>query len=169
MKLGDHRKKQAAQASKSVITGKVNAVQTFKSPLLKSLLDRKYIYGPAVLAVILGAVLFLWHPWRQSAEINPAMTTRVLDIPESEIGYPGLSGDGNWAAFPGKDAGGNWRVYFMNTGGGEPKAITSDSIAGLSSVDVSFDGSRVAYDATMPGANQQRNIYLTSSLGGERN
>jgi len=93
------------------------------------------------------------------------MTTRVLDIPLTDIGYPGLSGDGNWAAFPAKDAGGNWHVYFMNTSEGEPKAITTDSMNSMGSADVSLDGSRVVYVGGFPGSNRP-DLFLTSALGG---
>ena len=127
----------------------------------------KWRIGGAVVAVLAAAALavFVLHPWKSTAEINPAMTTRVLEIPLADIGYHGLSGDGNWAAFPAKDAGGNWHIYFMNTSEGEPKAISTDSLIRIGSVDVSWDGSRVAYDGTMPGSNRG-DIFLSSALGG---
>ncbi len=128
----------------------------------------KWWIGGAIVALMAVATLavFVLRPWKSTAEINPAMTTRVLEIPLSDILYPGLSGDGNWAAFPAKDVGGNWHVYFMNTSEGEPKAITTDLLSWMSSVDVSSDGSRVAYDGRVPGSNNRIDIFLTSVLGG---
>jgi serine/threonine protein kinase len=127
----------------------------------------KWWIGGAGIALIAVATLavFVLRPQKSTTEINTAMTTRVLEIPLTDIGYHGLSGDGNWAAFPAKDAGGNWHIYFMNTSEGEPKAITADSMNWVNSVDVSFDGSRVAYDASIPGSNRG-SIFLTSALGG---
>ncbi len=125
----------------------------------------KWWIGGGVAAIITVATFALLFLRGSSHELNPGMTTRVLEIPLTDIFYHGLSGDGNWAAFPAKDAGGNWHVYFMNTSGGEPKAITTDSLINLNSVDVSLDGSRVAYDGFVPGSNLP-DIFLTSALGG---
>ncbi len=132
------------------------------------LAKHKLWIGGATAAFIAVATLavFVLRPWKSTAEINPAMSTRVLEIPLANIQYHGLSGDGNWAAFPAKDAEGKWHVYFMNTSEGEPKVITTDSMNNINSVDVSLDGSRVAYDAIIPGSNDRPNLFLTSALGG---
>ena len=70
--------------------------------------------------LFIGAAVFLLLPSHPSVELNPNMTQRLLDIPFTQIGYPGLSADGNWAAFPAADARGKWDIYLMNTSGGEP-------------------------------------------------
>ena len=126
---------------------------------------RALLVGGVIVAVFLVAALVVLHPWNSGVEINPGMTTRVLEIPLNDIGYHGLSGDGNWAAFPATDANGNWHVYFMNTSGGEPKEITTDSLFVIESVDVSSDGSRVVYDAATKGSSEV-DIFLASALGG---
>ena len=53
----------------------------------------------------------------------------------------------------------------MNTGGGEPRAITTDSFAVISSADISSDGSRIVFDAVSPGKITE-DILVTSALGG---
>ena len=138
-------------------------------PSVSSPSKKKYWIGIGALSLlaVFVAAYFLFLKRESPIEINPGMTTRILEIPLTDIRYHGLSGDGNWAAFPAKDAGGNWHIYFMNTSGGEPKAITTDSMSFInSSVDVSLDGSRVAYDGTIPGSNNRGDIFLTSALGG---
>lgn len=128
---------------------------------------RWWIGGAAVaLIAVVAFVIFVLRPWTSTAELNPAMTTRVLEIPLTDIGYHGLSGDGNWAAFQARDASGNRHVYFMNTGDGEPKAITSDSFASLGPCDVSLDGSRVVFGGTIAKQNATPGLFLTSALGG---
>jgi len=124
----------------------------------------RWIILTALVLIAAGvvALVFLRNP---TPEVNPNMTVRELEVPLTNIRYHGLSGDGNWAAFPGRDAGGNWHVYFMNTGGGEPKVITSDSMRWIQSVDVSMDGSRVAYGGTTPSGNTPA-IIVASALGG---
>jgi serine/threonine protein kinase/Tol biopolymer transport system component len=170
-------KKSSGSMARSSITRKVVVPQTsevhsVEQPVTaahqKSYLQRKYIIGLGGLIVIAAAALFLFHPWKHSVEINPDMQVRALDLPITNIGYPGLSGDGNWAAFPGRDAGRNWHIYFMNTSGGEPKAITDNLTGGFpADVDVSYDGSRVVYDlVNSNGLNYASSIYVTSSLGG---
>jgi len=118
----------------------------------------------ALLGII--AALYLLLPRQQSRRtINPDMTFRVLPIPFTQVGYPGLSRDGDWAAFPASDASGKWDIYFMNTTSGESRRITSDSSLYMNITDISPDGSRIVYDrsnapATLP------EIAIVSSVGG---
>src|SRR5258705_3840512 len=105
-------------------------------------------FGAAAIVLALGAYLFLSNrtePPRPAA-VNPNMTLRVLQIPFTQVNYPGLSPDGNWAAFPAADANGKWDVYFMNIAGGEPRRITTDSSRFTQQADVSPDGSQITYD-----------------------
>jgi Tol biopolymer transport system component len=118
-----------------------------------------------VLAVAAALVVMLSSPAR--VELNPSMTQRLLDIPFTVIGYPGLSADGNWAAFPAADARGKWDVYLMNTSGGEPRRITTDSNARINTMDLSQDGSTIVYDAVAAGSTSA-DILINSALGGVR-
>jgi serine/threonine protein kinase len=124
------------------------------------------LVASAVTALLLiGATVFLLLRSHPSAELNPNMTQRLLDIPFTEIGYPGLSADGNWAAFPATDARGKWDIYLMNTSGGEPRRITADSSAFGGNTDVSPDGSTFVYHVS--GINSA-DIFTNSALGGVR-
>ena len=132
----------------------------------KSFLSKyKWRVGAGGVGLLADAALTLLLLPGHSHELNPAMTTRMLEILLTDIRYPGLSGDGNWTAFPARDASGNWHVYFMNTGNGESRAITTDSMNSIPTADVSPDGSRVVYDGAIPG-NYRFDIYVTSALGG---
>mgnify|MGYP001568945213 CR=1 FL=1 len=117
--------------------------------------------------LFIGAAVFLLLPSHPSVELNPNMTQRVLDIPFTQIGYPGLSADGNWAAFPAADVRGKWDIYLMNTSGGEPRRITTDSSAFVSGVDVSPDGSAFVYAVSASGSITSK-IFTNSALGGVR-
>jgi Tol biopolymer transport system component len=97
--------------------------------------------------------------------LNPDMTFRVLQIPHSEIEYPGLSPDGNWIAYPASDANGKWDVYYMNASVGEPRRVTADSSFNIGFVDVSPDGGQIAYER-IDGQGEETGIYVISSLGG---
>ncbi len=126
---------------------------------------RILLFGGLGLLVVVVISVILLHPWQSSAELNANLSTRLLEIPFVDIRYPGLSADGNWAAFPARDAGGRWHLYFMNTGGGEPRAITADSFNVINSADVSSDGGRVVFDAVSPGRTTV-DVLVTSALGG---
>ncbi|HTK82099.1 MAG TPA: protein kinase [Bacteroidota bacterium] len=97
--------------------------------------------------------------------LNPAMTFHTVQVPFTDLGYPGISPDGNWAAFPASDINNKWDVYYMNVAGGEPRRITSDSSASVSEVDISPDGGRITYDR-WNSATQQYDVCVVSALGG---
>jgi len=128
---------------------------------------RKIWFGIGAVAVLAAAgvtyLLVSKHPSRET--LNPDMTFRVLPIPFTEVGSPGLSSDGNWAAFPAADADGKWNVYFMNTTSGESRCITSDSSTYMATADISPDGSQIAYDRTNPSG-MLPEIAVVSSVGG---
>ncbi len=118
----------------------------------------------ALIAIIVVVYLFL--PKQPShITINPDMTFRVLPIPFTQVMSPGLSRDGNWAAFPAADANSKWDVYFMNTTSGESRRITSDSAGWINGVDISPDGSQIVYDR-YNGVADRMEIAIVSSVGG---
>jgi serine/threonine protein kinase len=112
------------------------------------------------------AALSFWLFRHSSVQLNPNATTRVLEIPLTDLEYHGLSGDGNWVAFAAKDTRGKQRIYLMNTGGGEPKAVVADSMPYIRGVDISRDGSYLTYYGSTTG-NLSNETYVVSSLGGE--
>jgi len=140
----------------------ISAAVSHRRPNRRTML----LVASAVIALLVVAVaVSLLLPTHPSAELNPNMTQRVLDVPFTRIGYPGLSADGNWAAFPVADARGKWDIYLMNTSGGEPRRITVDSSDFVEGTDVSPDGSAFVY---YPLANGSTDIFTNSALGGVR-
>jgi len=129
---------------------------------------RKIFWTGIGVVALLGiiAVVYLFLP-KQPTQItvNPGMTFRVLPIPFTQIQSPGLSRDGNWAAFPAADANSKWDIYFMNTTSGESRRITSDSAGWINGVDISPDGSQIVYDRYNGAANRME-IAIVSSVGG---
>jgi Tol biopolymer transport system component/predicted Ser/Thr protein kinase len=123
--------------------------------------------GAALILVIVAGVIILTRkqPAENPVGLNPNMTFRVLQIPLTQISYPGLSPDGSWVAFPAADVNGKWDVYFMNASGGEPRRITSDSSLFVNQTDISPDGSQIAYDRFNLNT-QKVEVYVVSSLGG---
>src|SRR6185503_12048730 len=122
--------------------------------------------GVAVIgaAAIVAGVFLLSK--KSPRELNPEMTTRVLQVPFTQISYPGLSPDGKWVAFPAADAAGAWDIYYMHSGEGEPRRITFDSAAFAQQVaDISPDGSRIAYNKPN-GETGLDDLFVVSSLGG---
>jgi serine/threonine protein kinase len=119
-----------------------------------------------VLAIAAGLYFYLTRMSQQTSSaslpvtLNPNMTLHVLQIPLSQVSYPGMSADGNWISFPGGDRNGKWDIYYMHTSSTEPKRITNDSMRfGQQVSDISPDGSQVAYT-------QNGGLSLASSLGG---
>lgn len=123
-------------------------------------------YGIATAAALTIAAVAYLLVTKQPPPVglNPDMTFRVLPIPFSEVGGPGLSNDGNWAAFPAADANSRYDVYLMNTTSGESRRITSDSSWYSNSADMSPDGSQIVFDRA--GASWIHEIAIVSSVGG---
>jgi serine/threonine protein kinase len=146
-----------------VKTGYVTAPVAVKAKSSK----KKIWYGigaAAVLAIIaVTYVLVSKQPSRVA--LNQDMKFRVLPIPLTEFGSPGLSNDGNWAAFPAADANGRWDIYYMNTVSGESRCITSDSSMYMQHADISPDGSQIVYDRA--NAAMHPEIAIVSSVGGQ--
>jgi Tol biopolymer transport system component len=116
----------------------------------------------AALAAATSQIVRVMKP--RSPRINPQMTLRPVQLPLTQIGYPGLSQDGRWIALPAADERGKWDVYFMNASGGEVRRITNDPDRAAAYADVSTDGSQVAY-STQPLFGESE-IRVVSSLGG---
>ena len=94
---------------------------------------------------VMGIVAVLAMKMANPLRINPAMRMRAIDVPLSEIGYPGLSQDGRWIALPARDNGGTWGLYYMNVKGGDPRAIAVDPKVDVNYADISPDGSQIVY------------------------
>jgi serine/threonine protein kinase/Tol biopolymer transport system component len=129
-------------------------------------ISKKKLWLASGLAVVLLAVIVLYfllsaHP----RELNPKMTFRVLTTPLTDIFYPGLSGDGNWAVFPARDEKGKCDVYFMNVSAGEPRRITSDSSAMIARAVISPDGSQIVYNP-LDIATGMYELRIVSTTGG---
>ena len=124
-----------------------------------------YGLSAATVLIILGVAYILVSRQPPRVALNPDMTFRVLPIPFTEVGAPGLSADGNWAAFPARDANSQWDVYFMNTTSGESRRITSDSSIYIYCADISPDGSQIVYDR-LNTSTMRWDIATVSSVGG---
>jgi serine/threonine protein kinase len=134
----------------------------------RQLSKNKLWIGLAVLTIASAAGLYLYftNVSRQtsgaslSTTLNPNMTLHTLQIPFTQVSYPGISSDGNWVSFAGGDRNGKWDIYYMHTSSSEPKRITNDSMTFREQgSDISPDGSQVAYT-------QPNGLYVASSLGG---
>ena len=135
--------------------------------LTKGWYQRMPLIAGAMATVILASLLVVWIS-QPSVKLNPNMTIRVLDIPFTEIQYPGLSPDGKWLAFPAADANGKWDIYNMHLSGGEPKRITADSAAyatAFGTASVSPDGSLIAY-TLLNQKTGRGEVCVVSALGG---
>jgi Tol biopolymer transport system component/predicted Ser/Thr protein kinase len=124
-----------------------------------------YGVGAAALIILAGAFYVMVSKRPPHAALNPNMAFRALPIPFTDVGEPGLSRDGDWAAFPALDERGKYDIYFMNTTSGESRRITSDSCYYMMSADISPDGSQVAYDRPN-AAMSLPEIAIVSSVGG---
>jgi len=135
----------------------VQPAQKSKTPLYAG------IAVVVVAAIAVGVYLF---SGKSARELNPEMTTRVLQVPFTQISYPGLSPDGKWIAFPAADANGKWDIYYMHSQEGDPKRITNDSSDFIQQVaDISPDGSRIVYSRMKEQSNRFE-LLVISSLGG---
>jgi len=145
-----------------VKTGYIASPPTIKAKASKKRLW--YGLGAAAVLAIIGVTYLLLSKQPSRVALNPEMTFRVLPIPFAEVGLPGLSHDGNWAAFPVSDPNSKWDVYYMNTTSGESRRITSDSSMYVNGADISPDGSQIVYDRY--STSYKPEIAIVSSVGG---
>jgi serine/threonine protein kinase len=144
-------KKETAHVSKAfaVSSADLSSMPQKTRPWLRS--KAGYTVG-AVTVLAVAALLFFWP--RSTGELNPDRKTTPLDLSLTEIGYAGLSPDGNFLAFPAVDLNGTLDIYTMHTSGGDPKRITSDSsrpYRGSSyAASISPDSRLVAYSRPAP-------------------
>ncbi|HEY3216947.1 MAG TPA: protein kinase [Candidatus Eisenbacteria bacterium] len=99
----------------------------------------------AMLAVLVPIVR------NRAPRISPSATFRAIPLPFTQISYPGMSPDGHWIAF--------------GAAGGEARRITADSARAIQYVDVSNDGSQIAYAAT-DDARRGWELRVVEALGG---
>ena len=126
-------------------------------------IGRKTWVAGGVLALLLAAAA-VFIP-KRPPKLNPAMTTRAVQLPFVEINYPGMSSDGKWIALPASDGQGRWGLYFMNLGGGEPRLVAAaDPGDNIAYADVSPDGSQLAYEVSGTGFYER--VFVVPSLGG---
>jgi serine/threonine protein kinase len=120
------------------------------------------IAGAVVVISVIGYFLYS----SKGVTINPAMSTRVLQIPFTQYSYPSLSPDGKWIAFPAADANSKWDIYYMHINGGEPRKITSDATTFIQqTASISPDGGQIVYDK--PNENfSSLDLFSISALGG---
>jgi serine/threonine protein kinase len=80
--------------------------------VIKEPLKKNLWIGIGVVALLVIIVALYLSIFRKPSQVslNPDMTFRVLPIPFTQIQSPGLSRDGNWAAFPAADANSRWDV-----------------------------------------------------------
>ncbi len=118
-------------------------------------------------AVLVAGVLYLLLRPPSLARLNPNMTTRVIDVPFAEMGYPTLSSDGKWIAFYAADIKGTWDVYFMHVGSTDARRVTFDSLRTFQNLNVTIspDRGHIAYDGR--NAKMGAGIFIASPLTGE--
>jgi Tol biopolymer transport system component len=112
------------------------------------------------IGVVTALILFAQAPPR----LGSHMTFRTLATPASDMSYPGLSPDGKWVAFGAADERNRWDIYLTNLGGGEIRRVTSDSSLFVRFVDISPDGSRLAYAVQAHSGVDE--VRVVSALGG---
>jgi TolB protein len=136
---------------------------TVTSEEKKSLQIPLWIRIVSVLIMIAAIIIFIALP-SHPPRLNPNMSFRTLEIPFTQIYYPGLSRDGSWIAFGACDAKNERSVYFMNVAQGNPRRLTTEPLREIYNADISPDMSEILYDGEPPG--KMRGIYVISSAGG---
>ncbi len=127
----------------------------------------RVVVAVAAGAALTAGVLYLLFGRPSLPRLNPNMTTRVIEVPFAEMGYPTLSSDGKWIAFAAADLNGKWDFYFMHIGSTDARRVTFDSLPayGNGAIDISPDRGLIAYDGR--SARQGPGIYVASPLTGE--
>lgn len=161
-----------SRASSTYATSRHQVVSGI-SPIEGTHRSRKTLWINLILVVLIitcGAVVYYLKfyphgPVRHPVALNPSMKFRTLQLPVSELGFPGLSPDGNWVAFPAADAHNTWDVYYMNVTANEPRRVTNDSSISINQTDISPDGGNIVYDRWNPKTRRYE-VCVVSALGG---
>jgi Tol biopolymer transport system component/predicted Ser/Thr protein kinase len=118
--------------------------------------------GGAVLVCAAVAYLLL----SGGPRLNPAMKSRVLQVPFRNVSYASMSRDGSWIAFPAADERGKFDVYMMNVAQGQPRRITYDSCYHIFSVSLSPDAGTILFSRRRTSPMDPYEVVSISSLGG---
>ena len=121
----------------------------------------KMVFAVSMLVVIC-VTGYLYYSEKGSG-LNPDWKQHPLEIPFTDISYPGISGDGNWIAFTAKNQEGKLGMYMMNAARGEPRLITP--LQYDSWVDISVDGSLLVY-SVFNDKSMKLDGYIVYSNGG---
>ena len=113
------------------------------------------------LLVAIAGAFVLWP--KGPPRLNPNMRSHGIDVPLTDIDYPGLSPDGRWIALPARDERGVAGLYYMNVKGGEVRPIAIDSAFDVKYADISPDGAQVVYGLASA---MRREIRVVPTLGG---
>jgi len=127
---------------------------------------RTYIrLGLTSVLILTAAIVVYLVLHSRTPKLNPAVTSRTLEIPFTQINYPSLSRDGQWACFPACDTTNEWSIYFMNVVKGNPLRLTKKPFQLSCNTDFSPDASEILYDC-WSGGDEKMGIYVVSSSGG---
>jgi len=128
---------------------------------------QKKIWIGAGVVLLVALAFGLWKILQPSVGVSDDLVFRPLQIPFTTIWYPGFSADGNWIAFPATDANNVTEIYYMHISGGEPKALTNDSVFKYTA-EISPDGSQVLFSKANSRGFQvfPLELWTVSTLGG---
>jgi Tol biopolymer transport system component/predicted Ser/Thr protein kinase len=115
--------------------------------------------------VVIGAVVVL-VVLTHKPELNPDMQVRVLQTPFRNIGYGGMSAEGNWLVFPAQDERGKFDVYMMNISQGQIRKVTNDSSVRVYSATISPDAGTILYSRVNVETTEFE-LVRVPSLGGQ--
>jgi len=145
--------------------GFVSEEQRTAATIRRKKAGRTLLFTGLASVLVLVVVIALFTILRSHApKLNPDMTFRTIEVPFTQINYPGFSGDGQWVSFPARDVNNEWSIYFMNVSKGNPLRLTKEPIKVAMLTDVSPDASEILYDRNTPSG--MKGIYLVPSSGG---
>jgi serine/threonine-protein kinase len=136
-----------------------------RPPAVAASLRRRGLRGVAVLlAMVAGAILWVWRPWSGLTNPEPLRAGALTTLAGVEL-YPSLSADGNTVAFswtgPRQD---NPDIYLQTVGSGAPSRLTTDPSHDYNPV-WSPDGRWIAW-LRRQGEGGRSEVRLIPPLGG---
>jgi len=136
----------------------------FPAPYPKS---RKLIVLVAVAAsLVAGTFLVFRLAGHRLPKVNPNYTSKVLELPFSNIGVSSLTRDGNYIAFAAKDEKETWGIYWTPLGEIKVRQVLSVSKNEvIVAISISPDGSRIAYEL-LDSLSVRSDLIVISSQGG---